>query len=105
MPVVLVTDDEGVNRSHLTQEYQRAVLTYGLSYADLKQMIRNTLEYSFLAGASYWADGSYKVPVKACAAGLTSENCKSFLAKSDKASAQADLEKRFREFEAVTIKK
>jgi hypothetical protein len=105
VPVVLVTDDEGVNRSHLTQEYQRAVLTYNLTYSDLKQMVRNTLEYSFLAGPSYWADASYKVPVKACAAGMTSDGCKTFLAKSDKATAQADLEKRFRAFETDTIKK
>lgn len=105
VPVVLVTDDEGVNRSHLTQEYQRAVLTYNLSYADVKQMVRNTLEYSFLSGASYWTDTTYRVPVKACAGGMGSVACKEFLAKSDKATAQADLEKRFRAFEADTIKK
>ncbi len=48
VPVVLSTDDEGVSRTHLTQEYQRAVLTYGLSYADLKTIVRNSIEYSFL---------------------------------------------------------
>ncbi len=37
VPVTLSTDDEGVSRTHLTQEYQRAVETYGLSYADLKK--------------------------------------------------------------------
>ncbi len=105
VPTVLVTDDAGVNRSHLTQEYQRAALTYGLTYSDVKQLVRNTLEYSFLAGPSYWTDASYKVPVKACATGLKSESCKTFLAKSDKAAAQADLEKRFRDFEADTIKR
>ena len=105
VPVVLVTDDEGVNRSHLTQEYQRAVLTYGLTYADLKQMVRNTLEYSFLTGASYWTDATYRVPVKACAAGTETVACKAFLATSDKASAQVDLEKRFHDFEADTIKR
>jgi adenosine deaminase len=48
VPIVLSTDDEGVSRTHLTQEYQRAVLTYGLSYADLKTIVRNSIEYSFL---------------------------------------------------------
>jgi len=106
VPVVIVTDDEGVNRSHLTQEYQRAVLTYGLTYADVKQIVRNSLEYSFLSGASYWADASYQTPVKACAAGgAKTKLCEAFLAASDKATAEADLERRFREFEAATIKK
>ena len=105
IPVVLVTDDEGVNRSHLTQEYQRAVLTYGLTYAELKQMVRNTLEYSFLTGSSYWTDATYRLPAKPCAAGINTAACKSFLAASDKATAQADLEKRFHDFEADTIRR
>jgi adenosine deaminase len=49
VPVTLSTDDEGVSRSHLTVEYQRAVLTYGLSYADIKQLASNSIEYSFAA--------------------------------------------------------
>jgi adenosine deaminase len=48
VPIVLSTDDEGVSRTHLTQEYQRAVLTYDLTYADLKSIVRNSIEYSFL---------------------------------------------------------
>jgi adenosine deaminase len=99
VPVVISTDDEGVSRSHLTMEYQRAVLTYGLSYADLKQIVRNSLEYSFLSGASFWTDATYRAPVKACAADLKSRHCEAFLAASDKARAQVELEKRFREFE------
>ncbi len=48
VPVVIATDDEGVARSDLTNEYQRAVVEQGLSYRELKQMSRNALEYSFL---------------------------------------------------------
>jgi len=99
VPVVISTDDEGVNRSHLTLEYQRAVLTYGLTYADLKQIVRNSLEYSFLSGASFWTDSTYRSPVKACAALINGKPCEAFLAGSDKARAQADLERRFQEFE------
>jgi adenosine deaminase len=46
-PVALSTDDPGIERIDLTHEYVRAVETYGLSYADLKEMVRNSLEYSF----------------------------------------------------------
>jgi len=99
VPVALSTDDEGVSRSHLTEEYLRAALTYDLSYADLKEMARNSLEYSFLPGSSYWRDGVYKLPVSVCAAARQSEACRDFLKRSDKARLQADLEDRFREFE------
>jgi adenosine deaminase len=50
VPVALSTDDEGVARIDLTHEYVRAVETFGLSYADLKEIVRNSLEYSFLPG-------------------------------------------------------
>jgi hypothetical protein len=48
VPVVLATDDEGVARSDLTNEYQRAVEEQGVSYRELKEMSRNSVEYSFL---------------------------------------------------------
>jgi adenosine deaminase len=99
VPVALSTDDEGVSRTHLTMEYQRAVLTYGLSYSDLKEMVRNSLEYSFLAGASYWRDATYRAPVSACAATTESATCQTFLKANDKARLQLDLEDRFRGFE------
>jgi adenosine deaminase len=54
VPVALSTDDEGIERIDLTNEYVRAVESYALSYADLKQLARNSLEYSFLPGASLW---------------------------------------------------
>ena len=55
VPVPLSTDDEGISRIDITHEYERAVETYGLSYADLKQMARTGIEHSFLPGASLWA--------------------------------------------------
>ena len=48
VPVALSTDDEGVARSHLTAEFLRATLAYKLSYADLKEMVRNSLRYAFV---------------------------------------------------------
>ncbi|CAN5825347.1 adenosine deaminase [soil metagenome] len=48
VPVVIATDDEGVARSDLTNEYQRAVEEHGLGYRELKEISRNSIEYSFL---------------------------------------------------------
>jgi adenosine deaminase len=99
VPVALSTDDEGVSRSHLTQEYQRAVLDYGLSYADLKEMVRNSLEYSFIPGESYWRAHNYSAPVSICLQGRKTTNCQMFLKANPKAQSEADLEDRFVSFE------
>jgi adenosine deaminase len=48
VPVALATDDEGVSRANMTQEYQRAAETYHLSYAQLKRFARDSIKYSFL---------------------------------------------------------
>src|SRR5262249_28579305 len=48
VPVVLSTDDAGVSRIDLTNEYFRAARDYGLSYRELKAIARNALRYSFL---------------------------------------------------------
>ena len=45
---MLATDDEGVARSDLTNEYQRGVEEHGLTYLELKNISRNSIEYSFL---------------------------------------------------------
>lgn len=106
VPVALSTDDEGVSRIDLTHEYVRAALDYHLSYADLKQMARSGMEHSFLPGASLWAmEDVFRVPDAACrgqilGAATPEAKCKAFLDGSEKASAQWELERRFREFEA-----
>ena len=104
VPVALATDDEGISRIDLTHEYVRAVETYGLSYADLKHMVRNSLEYSFLPGASLWASPDYDRLASTCegdaGADKPSSACDTFLKGSEKAAQQWELEKRFRVFEA-----
>jgi adenosine deaminase len=112
VPVSLSTDDEGVSRIDLTNEYVRAVDTYGFSYAELKQMVRTGLEHSFLPGVSLWVrDSASKVPgerfdrpVAACSAQLGRDQatgaCATFLKSSDKAREQWELERRFHAFEA-----
>jgi adenosine deaminase len=106
VPVALSTDDEGVSRIDLTHEYVRAVETYALTYADLKELVRNSLEYSFLAGGSLWDNGgAYARVVSACGSDIPgadkpSPPCASLLAGSDKAKQQWELERRFQAFEA-----
>ena len=48
VPVVLSTDNEGVARSDLTTEFQRAVLAWDLTWTDLKDIVRNSLRHAFV---------------------------------------------------------
>jgi len=48
VPVVLATDDAGVSRIDLTNEYVRAAREHGLGYRTLKAIARNALVHSFL---------------------------------------------------------
>ncbi len=106
VPVALSTDDAGIERIDLTHEYVRAVADYALTYAELKEMVRNSLEYSFLDGASLWAGkGDYSRFAAECrnAAPGSAEappSCASFLSGSEKAAQQWELERRFQMFEA-----
>lgn len=98
VPVALSTDDEGVSRSDMTHEYERGVEEQGLRYADLKGMARASLEYSFVPGASLWADRRIGEPVSACVSGMTPA-CKAFVAASPRATLQWQLEQDFSRFE------
>jgi adenosine deaminase len=106
VPVALSTDDEGVSRIDLTHEYVRAVQTYDLHYADLKRMVRTSLEHSFLPGASLWgAPDVFTRIVSACSrdslgAEKLSSSCAAFLKSSERAHQQWELERRFRAFES-----
>jgi adenosine deaminase len=96
VPVVLATDDPGVSRNDSTTEWQRAVEEHAVTYAELKRIARNSIEYSFLEGASLWSDREFRVTVCDVEA---SARCKSLLDGSAKAREQLRLEKRLREFE------
>ena len=99
VPVALATDDEGVSRSDLTHEYLRAVEGYdSISYHDLKQMARQSLEHSFLPGASLWKDGKTARMVGVCA-GKSSSACQKFLDGSERARLEWKLEEKMAEFE------
>jgi adenosine deaminase len=48
VPVVLATDDEGVERTDLTEEYVLAFKQYHLHYQDLRKISRDSLRCAFL---------------------------------------------------------
>jgi adenosine deaminase len=105
VPVALSTDDEGVERIDLTHEYVRAIETYDLHYADLKQMVRASLEHSFLPGPSLWQEPDvFARLASACQSDIRGGNkpsaaCAAFLGGSEKAAQHWELERRFRAFE------
>ncbi len=72
VPWALSTDDEGVSRIDLTHEYARAVDEQNLTYLDLKQSARTSLEHAFLHGQSlYSAPDDFTRRNSACAAPIT----------------------------------
>jgi adenosine deaminase len=109
VPVALSTDDEGVSRGNITQEYTRAAMEFNLSYLDLKNMARTSLEHSFLPGSSLWQQkDTFTRTVSDCTGQtLGSENpnakCTAFLRSSDRAAQQWELEHRFTVFESSTF--
>ena len=107
VPVALATDDAGVSRIDLTHEYVRAAEAYPLTYLDFKNMVRTSLEHAFLPGASLWQRTTPETldrPVAVCAGQLGRETptgaCARFIAGSQKAQEEWELERRFHLFEA-----
>ena len=105
VPVTISTDDEGVSRSDLTHEYQRAVETYDLGYDDLKAIVRTSIAVSFLAGPSLWQSMQPFTPVADAADALgsatPSQPCQRFLAASDRARESWRLESELDSFERL----
>jgi adenosine deaminase len=106
VPWALSTDDEGVARIDLTHEYVKGVEEQDLTYADLKQSARTSLEHAFMQGGSLWAAPDDFTKKKAgCPVVVFERNrlkieCSAFLAKNEKAEQQFELERRFAAFEA-----
>ncbi len=101
VPVALATDDEGVSRSDMTQEYMKAALEQGLGYSDLKRMAKASLEHSFLPGASLWEAGRQVACGDSDALrNSVSESCNRFLLNSEKARLQWREEAEFERFES-----
>jgi len=107
VPIVLATDDPGVSRIDISHEYQYAAATYALTYPELKDLARASLEYAFLPGASLWrahptTDGYHLAP--ACRGErpgipVRARACRRLLADSAKAGLQWRQEAAFGAFE------
>ena len=106
VPIALSTDDEGVSRIDLTHEYTRAASEYGLSYLELKQIARTSLEHSFLPGPSLWERrDDFTDVIPACShqpRGVASPTsaCGTYLQASSHAAQQWELERRYQVFES-----
>ncbi|WP_328681294.1 adenosine deaminase [Streptomyces sp. NBC_00322] len=104
VPVVLATDDAGVSRITISDEYRRAARSYDLSYRDLKDLARASLDHAFLPGRSLWqTPGRYR-PVRECRAVRPGERepgpgCAQLLASSPKAAIEWRQEAAFTVFE------
>lgn len=48
VPTILSTDDPGILRTNLTQQYVLAAMRYGLGYYEIKQLVRNSICFGFL---------------------------------------------------------
>jgi adenosine deaminase len=107
VPWALSTDDEGVSRIDLTHEYARGVDEQNLTYLDLKQSARTSLEHAFLHGQSlYPTPDNFARRTSACTAPIAATSkpstaCAAFLNANEKAAAQWELERRFAAFEAT----
>jgi adenosine deaminase len=104
IPLCLATDDEGVSRSNLTLEYTRAVRSYKLTYPELKDLARNSIEYSFLPGDSLYVGHAYTKLRPAFihardAGGALTAAAKQELQSSQKAAKEWELERDFVAFE------
>jgi adenosine deaminase len=99
VPFVLSSDDQGVLRSDMTNEYVRAAREQGLRYADLKAAARASLEYSFMPGSSLWASHQLGSATGPCARSLADAACQRFAQANEKAMAQLALEQQFDTFE------
>ena len=104
VPVALATDDPGVSRIDLTDEYALAATEYDLRYRDLKNLARASLDHAFLPGRSLWLARDVYRRRSACArdspaAGRPGARCRAFLRSSAKATVQWRQETRLSAFE------
>jgi adenosine deaminase len=104
VPVTIATDNTGMARVDLSNEYVRAAYEHKLNYKDLKYVARTGMQVTFLPGQSLWEKLQIGVPVEACShdqlgSDDPSAACKAFLSKSTKATLQWRHEKQLAKFE------
>lgn len=97
--IVLSTDDPGITRTTITDEFLTLYYNYNISYFIMKSIIRNSLEYSFLSGRSLFSRyRPYNIPIliKYCENIINpfslTPSCKEYLRQNTKARLQFELE-------------
>ncbi|MCT2590865.1 hypothetical protein LHJ74_13250 [Streptomyces sp. N2-109] len=105
VPVALATDDQGVSRTDITDEYERAATEHHMSYRELRASARASLDHAFVQGHSLWrGPGDYR-PGRDCVgsdprAGEATSRCQAMIEESPKAALQWKLEQDLADFEA-----
>ena len=105
VPLTISTDDEGVSRIDLTNEYSRATTEYDLDYKTIRSLSRNAIQYSFLQGAPLFTNTLTGDVIEECSkdknkGGVTiTDRCENFLSSSPKARLQWQLEQKISLFE------
>lgn len=51
VPTVISTDDPGILRTNLTQQYVLLARRYGIGYYEIKQLVRNSIRFGFMPTA------------------------------------------------------
>jgi hypothetical protein len=105
VPVALATDDEGGDRSDITETFMRAVQGYHIGYLGLKKLVRDSLEHAFLPGTDLWAAPEDFAHMNAACAGVplttvpAAPACRALLASSQHAALEWKEEVAFTAFE------
>jgi adenosine deaminase len=105
VPVSLATDDEGGDRSDLSQTFMRAVQGYHIGYLGLKTLVRDSLEHAFLPGTDLWRAPEDFAHMNAACAGVplsatpSAPACRALLAASQHAAIEWKNEVAFATFE------
>lgn len=99
MPIVLASDDPGVLRTDLTEQFVVIADTYPqVKYSDFKTFVRNSLEYSFLDGEGIWLERgvyvAFQPELEGCdlTTGNLTQAGESFLKGNEKAREEWRLE-------------
>lgn len=108
VPIVLGSDDCGVNRADFCEQFFLAMDRHKLTYSMIKELVRNSLEFAFMPGKSIFISRDGKV-LDPLFKGINESNwsessqAKEFLDESERAREQVALEREFVKFEMEMI--